>query len=104
MAPSIESGAPRSLELPRCYLVDGNRRNRSERQNAGPVTRWTKAFWEAVHPFALAGAYPNFIMDDEGDARLQATYGSNYVRLLAVKTKCDSANVFRINHNIKPAA
>jgi hypothetical protein len=73
-------------------------------QNAGPVTRWTKAYWEAVHPFDLGGAYPNFMMDDEGDARLKATYGGNYARLAAVKTKYDSANVFRVNQNIKPAA
>jgi hypothetical protein len=26
-------------------------------------------------------------MDDEGDARLKATYGSNYARLAAVKSK-----------------
>jgi hypothetical protein len=73
-------------------------------QKAGPVTRWTKAYWEAVHPFDLSGAYPNFMMDDEGDARLKATYGGNYARLAAVKNKYDSANVFRINQNIKPAA
>jgi hypothetical protein len=73
-------------------------------QKAGPVTRWTKTYWEAVHPFDLGGAYPNFMMDDEGDARLKAAYGSNYARLAAVKSKYDSANVFRVNQNIKPAA
>jgi hypothetical protein len=73
-------------------------------QKAGPVTRWTKAYWEAVHPFDLGGAYPNFMMDDEGDARLKATYGGNYARLAAVKSKYDSANLFRVNQNIKPAA
>jgi Berberine and berberine like len=57
-----------------------------------------------VHPFDLGGAYPNFMMDDEGDVRLKATYGSNYARLIAVKSKYDSANLFRINQNIKPAA
>src|SRR6202051_489802 len=59
-------------------------------QKAGPVMRWTKAYWEAVHPFDLGGAYPNFMMDDEDDARLKATYGSNYARLAAVERKCDS--------------
>ena len=38
-------------------------------QKAGAVTEWTKGYWEAVHPFNLGGAYPNFMMDDEGDAR-----------------------------------
>jgi len=70
---------------------------------AEAVTRWTKAYWDAVHPFDLGGAYPNFMMDDEGDTRLKATYGDNYARLQDVKKKYDPSNVFRVNHNIKPA-
>jgi FAD/FMN-containing dehydrogenase len=70
---------------------------------AQAVTQWTKAYWEAVHPFDLGGAYPNFMMDDEGDARLKATYGSNFDRLVAVKRKYDPGNVFRVNQNIRPA-
>ncbi len=73
-------------------------------QKAGPITRWTKAYWEAVHPFDLGGAYPNFMMDDEGDGRLKASYGDNYARLAAVKQKYDKANLFRVNQNITPAA
>jgi len=73
-------------------------------QKAGPITRWTKAYWEAVHPFDLGGAYPNFMMDDEGAARLKATYGDNYQRLAAVKQRYDKTNLFRINQNIVPAA
>jgi hypothetical protein len=71
-------------------------------QKAGSLTRWTKDYWEAVHPFDLGGAYPNFMMDDEGDARLKATYGDNYKRLAALKKKYDPANLFRVNQNIKP--
>jgi FAD/FMN-containing dehydrogenase len=56
-----------------------------------------------VHPFNLEGAYPNFMMDDEGDARLKATYGDNYARLAVVKKKYDPANLFRVNQNIRPA-
>jgi len=73
-------------------------------QKAGPITRWTKAYWEAVHPYDLDGAYPNFMMDDEGEARIKATYGDNYAKLAAVKKKYDPANLFRVNHNIRPAA
>jgi FAD/FMN-containing dehydrogenase len=73
-------------------------------QKAGPVTRWTKAYWEALHPFDLPGAYSNFMMDDEGDARVRATYGDNYDRLAMLKKKYDPANLFRVNQNIKPAA
>ncbi|HLI65323.1 MAG TPA: FAD-binding oxidoreductase [Caulobacteraceae bacterium] len=73
-------------------------------QKAGPISRWAKSYWDAVHPFDLGGAYPNFMMDDEGQARLKATYGDNYARLAAVKSKYDRANLFRVNQNIEPAA
>jgi FAD binding domain/Berberine and berberine like len=73
-------------------------------QKAGAITRWTKAYWEAVHQFDLGGAYPNFMMDDEGDDRLRATYGDNYKRLALVKRKYDKANLFQVNQNIRPAA
>ena len=72
-------------------------------QKAGPVTRWAKDYWEGVHPFNEDGAYPNFMMDDEGDARLKATYGDNYPRLAALKRKYDPGNLFRVNQNIRPA-
>jgi hypothetical protein len=69
---------------------------------AGEVTAWTKAYWEAVHPFNLGGAYPNFMMDDEGDARLKATFGDNYDRLRQVKRTYDPQNLFQVNQNIRP--
>lgn len=72
--------------------------------NAGAVTRWTKDYWDTVHPYDLGGAYPNFMMDDEGDGRLKATYGENYARLAAVKKKFDPSNLFQVNQNIKPDA
>jgi FAD/FMN-containing dehydrogenase len=56
-----------------------------------------------VHPFDLAGAYPNFMMDDEGEARIKAAFGDNYARLTQVKKKYDPANLFRVNHNIRPS-
>ncbi|WP_270938280.1 FAD-binding oxidoreductase [Falsiroseomonas oryzae] len=73
-------------------------------QMAGTVTRWAKAYWDAVHPFDLGGAYPNFMMDDEGEARIRASFGDNYPRLAAVKRHYDPANLFRVNQNIRPAA
>jgi FAD/FMN-containing dehydrogenase len=73
-------------------------------QKAGPVTRWTKDYWEALHPFNPGGGYVNFMMDDEGDARVRATYGDNYDRLSTVKKQYDPSNLFRVNQNIRPAA
>ncbi len=76
----------------------------SNPQKADPLTRWGKAYWEAVHPYNLPGAYSNFMMDDEGEVRVKATYGDNYPRLAELKKKYDPANLFRINQNIRPAA
>ena len=75
----------------------------SDPKKADALKKWGRTYWEAVHPFNLGGAYINFMMDDEVDGRLQATYGENYARLAAVKGKYDPANLFRVNQNIKPA-
>jgi len=65
---------------------------------------WGRGYWKAVHPFNLAGAYVNFLMDDEIDGRVQASYGANYPKLAGVKKKYDPRNLFRVNQNIRPAA
>ena len=70
---------------------------------APAMKKWARDYWEAVHPFNLGGAYPNFMMDDEGEARVRAAYGDNYDRLAALKKKYDPSNLFRVNQNIRPA-
>jgi hypothetical protein len=70
--------------------------------NAGTIKSWARDYWNAVHRFDLPGAYPNFMMDDEGDQRVRASFGQNYERLAELKRKFDPANVFHVNHNIKP--
>lgn len=72
-------------------------------QNAGAVTRWAKDYWTAIHPFNPGGAYVNFMMDDEGQARIEASYGANYPRLKEIKRKYDPDNLFRVNQNISPS-
>jgi len=69
---------------------------------AKEITKWAKEYWEAIHPFTIGGAYVNFMME-EGQERIQATYGENHARLSAVKKKYDPDNLFRVNQNIKPA-
>ena len=76
----------------------------SDPTKAPALKKWARDYWEAVHPFDLGGAYPNFMMDDEGEARLKATYGDNYKRLATLKKKYDPSNLFRVNHNILPVA
>ncbi len=69
---------------------------------ADALKRWGRAYWQAVHPFNFAGGYVNFMMDDEADGRVQASYGDNYRRLESVKAQYDPENIFRVNQNIKP--
>ena len=71
---------------------------------AAELKKWTRDYWAAVHPYDLGGAYPNFMMDDEGEGRLTATFGDNHPRLAALKKKYNPGNLFRVNHNIRPAA
>ena len=65
------------------------------------ISDWTKAYWEAVHPYSAGGAYVNMMMD-EGDQRVRASYRDNHARLVEVKRKYDPANLFRVNQNIVP--
>lgn len=71
---------------------------------APALKKWATDYWLSVHPFDLDGAYPNFMMDDEGDERIRATYGDNYKRLAALKGKFDPGNLFSVNQNIRPIA
>jgi len=72
--------------------------------NSAPaLKKWATDYWAAVHPFDLAGAYPNFMMD-EGEERVKATFGGNYNRLAALKKKYDPTNLFHVNQNVRPAA
>jgi FAD/FMN-containing dehydrogenase len=69
---------------------------------AAKLKSWGRSYWDAVNPYTTGAGYVNFMMDDEGDARIKATYGGNYERLTTVKRKYDPNNVFRVNQNIKP--
>jgi FAD/FMN-containing dehydrogenase len=69
--------------------------------NNDKIIKWTKDYWEALHPYSAGGAYVNFMMD-EGEDRVKATYGDNYDRLVEIKNIYDPDNLFRVNQNIKP--
>ena len=62
---------------------------------------WARAFFDASAPYASAGAYVNFMTEDEG-GQATVAYGANYTRLVQVKRKYDPENVFHLNQNIKP--
>ncbi len=65
------------------------------------IIGWAREFFKASAPFASAGAYVNFMTEDEGE-RVSAVYGPNYKRLAEIKQKYDPDNLFHFNQNIRP--
>jgi FAD/FMN-containing dehydrogenase len=63
---------------------------------------WAREFFAKSQPFASAGAYINFLTQEESD-RIAFAYGGAYQRLVDLKKKYDPANLFRMNQNIKPS-
>jgi hypothetical protein len=74
----------------------------SEPQGAEALKNWGRGYYRAVSPYNLGGGYINFMMEDETEGRLEATFGENYARLAAIKAKYDPTNLFRVNQNIPP--
>lgn len=70
-------------------------------------TAWVRDLHAAVTPWSRSGAYINAETRDAGprDARQQAldVYGpAKLERLVALKSRYDPQNLFRLNHNIPP--
>lgn len=63
--------------------------------------RWARGLWEAMRPFSTGGVYANNL-GEEGTERVEAAYGENYSRLLALKKIYDPTNFFSLNQNINP--
>ncbi len=72
--------------------------------NKDRITAWAKKYWEALHPYGAGGAYVNFMMENEGEDRIRATYRDNYEKLSQIKAKYDPNNFFHVNQNIRPDA
>ena len=64
---------------------------------------WARKFFDATLKFASAGAYVNFMTEDEQD-RVSKAYGTNYSKLVDIKKKYDPQNLLKHNQNIKPNA
>jgi hypothetical protein len=63
---------------------------------------WTRDTYSELEPFFTGRRYVNYFSDD--DAQVRSAYGPNYDRLVDVKRRYDPENLFRLNHNIDPAA
>lgn len=68
--------------------------------NFKKIKTWAQDYWKALHPHTLGGSYINFMME-EGQDRIEASYGDNYKRLKKIKSKYDPDNFFHVNQNIK---
>jgi FAD/FMN-containing dehydrogenase len=64
---------------------------------------WVRTGGDLVHPYGTGRTYVNFQSADEPDARVRASYGSNYARLAALKHRYDPGNLFRSNRNVAPS-
>jgi FAD/FMN-containing dehydrogenase len=74
----------------------------SDAANVEAIGAWSRGYHEALHPYSAGGAYVNMMME-EGQDRVEASYGENYERLAKIKAKYDPANLFHVNQNIRPA-
>jgi FAD/FMN-containing dehydrogenase len=72
-------------------------------ENVDAISAWSKGYHEALHPHSAGGAYVNMMME-EGQGRVEASYGDNYERLAKIKATYDPDNLFHVNQNIKPAS
>ena len=63
---------------------------------------WARKLFDDMEKHATGSAYVNFMPEDEVN-RVSDVYGANMARLREVKAKYDPDNLFRLNHNIKPA-
>jgi FAD/FMN-containing dehydrogenase len=62
----------------------------------------TRSYWTALEPFTR-GFYVNDMSHEVTARDINANYRGNYERLVAVKTKYDPTNLFRLNANVEPA-
>lgn len=64
---------------------------------------WARDLFDDTAKYATGSVYVNFMPEDEA-GRVTGAYGGNMARLGDVKARYDPENLFRLNHNIKPAA
>ena len=63
----------------------------------------SKARWPALESFTQ-GFYANTNLSEMPAERVNETYGGNVERLVALKTRYDPTNLFRLNANVRPRA
>ena len=64
---------------------------------------WVRGLFNKLRPAMRPGVYVNFMSGDEQD-RVSEAYRERWDRMVAVKTKYDPNNFFRLNQNIPPCS
>ena len=86
------------------YLI-GIEANWEEETGSDGNVRWVRDVFADLQSFSRGGVYLNFPgFLEEGERLMRAGHGRNYERLVAVKTKYDPTNLFRLNPNIAPSS
>ena len=70
--------------------------------NLPAAASWAEQYWQDLHASSAGGGHVNMMMEDDGQERVRAAYRGNYDRLVQIKRRYDSANLFHIDHNISP--
>jgi FAD/FMN-containing dehydrogenase len=75
-----------------------------DRQETPRHVAWVRDGWARLAPTSTGAVYPNYLGQEEHDADrlVRSAFGSNYERLVEIKTRYDPVNVFRLNQNIEP--
>ena len=68
-----------------------------------PNITWAKQTFEELHPYMADRSYLNNLTADDGRL-VHHIWGANYERLVTAKRRYDPDNIFRLIHNIDPAA
>jgi hypothetical protein len=69
----------------------------------GENVAWVRRLFDKLRPAMKPGVYVNFMSGDEQD-RVAEAYRTRWERMVAVKTKYDPTNFFRLNQNVRPLA
>jgi FAD/FMN-containing dehydrogenase len=64
---------------------------------------WARSAWKATQPFSTGGVYVNYMDRDEPERVADAYGAKHYARLVELKKRYDSDNLFRLNQNIAPS-
>ena len=82
--------------------IDGNWENPAD--NPKNIA-WVRETFNQIAPYSTGTTYTNFTgqADESANALASTAFGTNMVRLSAIKAKYDPDNFFRLNANITPA-